>query len=82
MMSKWLTVVLAMVRAYFSTPKKEDLQDELDKLKAKIAAKKVAVENAMLADDMPRYHKFYGEWLQLCKKANRLRKRLKKNRSP
>ena len=78
-MSKLWTVILAMIRAYFSKPRKEDLADELDKLEEQIAAKKQSVENAMLADDMPCYHKYYGEWLQLCKQRNKVCRRLKKN---
>ena len=78
-MSKLWTVILAMLRAYFSKPTEEDLQDELNRLEDEIDKKKIAIDAAMFAGDMGRYHKFYGEWVRLCVKANRLRKRIKKD---
>ena len=58
---------------------KEDLQDELDKLDAKIRKKKKAMSDAMLFGDDDLSNRLRAEWLQLCRQYGRLRDRLPKD---
>ena len=75
-MKKLLLLIRFLVALFVP---KEDLQDDLDKLDAKIRKKKKAMSDAMLFGDTELYHKFRAEWLQLCREYGRLRDRLPKD---
>lgn len=78
-MSKLWTVILAMLRAYFSKPPKEDLEKELYELNNKIEKKRLAMSDALNSGFSEHFHVLRREWMQLCKRAGNIRRRLKKD---
>ena len=70
-------VALMVVYIWKARPSKTDkLQERIDDLDKQIAHKRQAISDALAAGNESRYSIFYAQWLKLCRKRNRLRKRL------
>lgn len=79
MKTQWLLRAIEVILALFGYRKKPELQGELDEIEEKVEKKRQAMSDALNAGFGEHYHVLRRQWLQLCKKRNRLRQRLKKD---
>ena len=69
---KLLKLILALILNFLSRPSEESL----DVLEEQVEKKRQAMSNALNAGFDEHFHVLREQWLRLCKKRNRLRKRL------
>jgi len=70
-------VATAIVCIFRAQPTNQDkLREQIDELESKIENKRQAMSDALNAGFDDHFHALRREWLQLCGKRNRLRKRL------
>jgi len=70
-------VATAIVCIFRAQPTNQDkLREQIDELDEQIEKKRQAMSDALSIDFIEHFHILRREWLQLCKKRNRLRKRL------